>query len=129
MKISQLKALLREEVQKVLKELNETAQLSDLVVGDMFKLQQDAIISATMGSGSYYKISHTKYGDITFVLVQVNRTTIDCITMPLDNMKKLPQSAMTSVQPRQVATPQGNITVNEVIRFHVGKANAKVTKQ
>ena len=111
----------------LINEADETT-LSKLTANDSFTLAQDAVVSATMGSGSYYKISHTKYGDITFVVVQVNRTTVDCITLPLDDMKKLPQSAKMSVSSRSISTPQGNVNVSEVIRFHVGKMDAQVTK-
>ena len=57
MKISEFRALIKEEVRKILKEA-EVTTLSALKVGDQFTLAGDGVVSTY--TGGYYKVPASK---------------------------------------------------------------------
>ncbi len=79
MKLSQFKKLIREEIQKVLREGQETT-LSQLQVGDKFSILEDAlVVPANTGYSSTYNLSYSKYKDLIFEVVKLNPKTMVCI--------------------------------------------------
>lgn len=86
MKLSQFKKLIREEIQKVLREGQETT-LSQLQVGDKFSILEDALlVPANTVYSSTYNLTAAKYKDLIFEVVKLNPKTMVCIPYNKDGV-------------------------------------------
>ena len=146
MKISEIRALIKEEVRKVLKEA-EVTTLSALKVGDQFTLAGDGVVSTY--TGGYYKVSASKYKNIVFTVLEITAKSIICtdgefkgnsLTSPVDLTRKLPTSVYTKTMTAtsklnaikgtydDVARGAGPMDSRGAIVFKAQKADSQVNK-
>ena len=101
MKLTEFKKLIREEVRRALSEANQMT-LSQLQVGDQFKLKQDATVAPWAGS-FFRKISASQVSDVVFTVLVITPTSVVCsdgkfqggsISSPVDLTRQLPNNML-----------------------------------